>query len=270
MEGIARIAETEGRSILSRLSEQLALLEKRDWELWVIISVTGLLVASGLLAVSYPSAFVLNQSVHFELTVSKSLFLGLLILLVLLNAYLVTRRLEVRRMREQLISTTIQNEFFRLQSFTDPLTEVHNRRSLDETAARFMSHAKRLRRPLSLLMCDVNRFKQVNTRFGHLTGDFLIAEVASLLKTSVRGSDVVIRYGGDEFLIFLPDTSAPGARNVIGRIQERVESWNRGRHLEGFKLSLSMGIGEWSDGKTIDQVLDEADREMYLVKELSN
>lgn len=259
----ARSVENAGPSILCRLSQQLSLIEKRDWELWVIVSLTGVLVSS------FPSAFLLNQSVHFELTVSKPLFLGLLILVVLLNAYLVTRRLEVRRVREQLISTTIQGELLRLQSFTDPLTEVYNRHSLEEISARLISHARRLKKPLSFLMTDVDKFKQVNTRFGHLTGDFLIAEVASTLKGAVRGSGVVIRYGGDEFLLILPDTPAQGARKVIDRIHERLDYWNRGGHLDGFTLGLSMGIGEWSEGKTLDQVLDDADREMYLVKEFS-
>lgn len=268
-EGTTAAGESTGPSILSRLSQQLSAIEKRDWELWVIVSVTGVLVSSGLLALSFPSAFLLNQSVHFELTVSKPLFLGLLVLVVLLNAYLVTRRLEVRRVREQLISTTIQGELVRLQSFTDPLTEVYNRRSLDELASRLISHAKRLNKPLSFVMTDVDRFKQVNTRFGHLTGDFLIAEVASILKGSVRGCDVVIRYGGDEFLIILPDTPRPGAMKVIDRIQERINTWNGDGHLEGFTLRLSMGVGQWSEGKTLDQILDDADHEMYLVKELS-
>jgi diguanylate cyclase (GGDEF)-like protein len=261
-------AETDGKSILARLSGELSSLEKRDWELWLIVSIAGILVSSGLLTISFPAAFFTNQAVHFELTVSKQLFLGLLVLLVLLNAYLVSRRMELRRTREQLISTTIQGELLRLQSFTDPLTEVYNRCSLDDMARRFISHAKRQKEPLSFLMTDVDGFKQVNTRFGHLTGDFLIAEVASILKGSVRGSDVVIRYGGDEFLIVLPDTPAEGAKTVVERISNRLANWNRGKHLKDFTLSLSVGIGEWADGKTFEQVLDDADQKMYSVKSL--
>jgi diguanylate cyclase (GGDEF)-like protein len=110
-----------------------------------------------------------------------------------------------------LISSTIQNELVRLQSFTDPLTEVYNRRSLEEMAGRFISHARRLQGSLTFMLIDVDRFKQVNTQFGHLTGDFVLAEVATLLRSSVRGSDAVVRYGGDEFLIILADTGAQGA-----------------------------------------------------------
>jgi two-component system, cell cycle response regulator len=78
-------------------------------------------------------------------------------------------------------------------------------------------------------MTDTNDFKQINTRFGHLTGDFVLAEIAALLKSSIRGSDVAVRYGGDEFLILLPDTSAEGAGNVAERICLKLEDWNKKR-----------------------------------------
>src|SRR5689334_8627991 len=132
---------------------------------------------------------------------------------------LVTRRLDLRRTRQRLISSTIQNELVRLQSFTDPLTEIYNRRSLEEMAGRFISHARRLQTSLTFMLIDVDRFKEVNTRFGHLTGDFVLAQIAALLKSSVRGSDAVVRYGGDEFLVILADTSASDARRVVERVK---------------------------------------------------
>jgi len=123
-----------------------------------------------------------------------------------------------------------------------------------------------LNNPLTFLMVDVDRFKTVNTRYGHLTGDFVLAQVAALLKSSVRGSDAVIRYGGDEFLIILADTSSPDAHTVVERIAAYVRDWNGAGHLDGFELSLSVGRSEWTDGKTLDQVLDAADRDMYARK----
>ena len=106
-------------------------------------------------------------------------------------------------------------------------------------------------------------FKEVNTKFGHLTGDFVLAEIAGLLKSSVRGSDAVVRYGGDEFLLILADTSPAGAHKVIERTQAYTADWNRAGHLEKFQLSLSIGVAEWTDGKTLDECLDAADRHMY-------
>ena len=232
----------------------------------MIASVTGLLAGAGLLSVIVPAAFMKTDEVHFEITVSRQLVIGLFVLLALLNTYLVTRRLDLRRARQSLISSTIQNELVRLQSFTDPLTEVYNRRSLEDMAGRFISQAKRSGKPLTFMLIDVDRFKEVNTRFGHLTGDFVLAEIAGLLKSSVRGSDAVVRYGGDEFLLILADTSPAGAHKVVERTEAYVADWNKAGHLERFELSLSIGVAEWVDGKTLDEVLDSADRHMYARK----
>jgi diguanylate cyclase (GGDEF)-like protein len=257
---------TQTESVLARLGQRLSQLEKRDWELWLIVSLTGVLVAAGMLAILFPAAFLKNDNVHFELTVSRPLALGLIALVALLNTYLVSKRLEIRRLREEIISSTIQQELVRQQSFTDPLTEVYNRRSLEDIAGRFISHARRLNNSITLLMIDVDRFKDVNTKFGHLTGDVVLADTAAVLKNSVRGSDAVFRYGGDEFLIILADTSRSGADKVIERIRNYLFDWNRAGTLKGFELSLSIGVSEWSDGVTLDELLDEADREMYAAK----
>jgi len=256
------------RDTFSAVTQQLAALEKRDWELWIIVCFAGVLVAVGLLALIAPAAFMKQDQVQVQITVSRQLVVGLFVLFTLLNTYLVTRRLDLRRTRQKLISSTIQNELVRLQSFTDPLTEVYNRRSLEDMAGRFISHARRLRTALTFMLIDVDRFKEVNTRFGHLTGDFVLAEVATLLRSSVRGSDAVVRYGGDEFLVILADTGAVGGGQVIHRLRKYLLDWNGAGHLEGFELSLSVGISEWSDGKTLDEMLDTVDRAMYLDKSL--
>jgi diguanylate cyclase (GGDEF)-like protein len=265
--GTAEKIEHRQQSLLAHLSGELARLEKRDWELWAIVLGTGIVVSAGLLVITFPAAFLGNGGqLHFELNVSKEMFLGLVALLVLFNTYLISKRLELRRVREQSITTTVQSELVRLQSFIDPLTEVYNRRSLDEMAGRYISHARRTETPLSFLFIDADHFKQLNTRFGHLTGDFVIAEIASLLRSSVRGSDAVVRYGGDEFLVVLAATTAVGAETVVQRISQAIDEWNRAKHLDGFTLGLSIGIAEWKDERTMAEVLDEADQKMYSHK----
>src|SRR5690348_13447067 len=116
-------------SVLAKVSRQLAAIEKRDFELWMIVVGTGILVGAGLIAITYPAALMREGNVHFEINVSRELFLGLVALLILFNTYVITRRMDLRRTREAVISGTLQNELIRLQSFTDPLTEVYNRRS---------------------------------------------------------------------------------------------------------------------------------------------
>jgi diguanylate cyclase (GGDEF)-like protein len=268
MKNSARSAQPDQdcENVLANVNRELRKLEKRDGELWLIASVTGILVGTALLAVLLPSAFLKSSSLHFEMTVSKELASGLFVLLILANTYIVSRRIEFRKLRQKTISTTMQNELIRLQSFTDPLTEIYNRRALEELSSRFIGQARRVHTPLSFLLIDVDRFKQVNTRFGHLTGDFVLSEIATLLKGSIRGADAAIRYGGDEFLIALANTNATGARTVVNRIQFALNDWNQSSGLEDFTVSISIGMAEWNDGQTLDELLDLADRLMYEEK----
>ncbi len=261
-------SSTGYQSLLSTVGEQLAELEKRDWRLWLVSAGTGTLLAIGLLALLFRAAFLRHGLLHLDIDISPELFFGFVALLILFNTYVINRRMQLRRMREQVISTTLQGEMVRLQSFTDPLTEVYNRRALDEMAQRFMSHAKRLGKPLTFMMVDVDRFKDVNTRFGHLMGDFVLVEVATILRRAVRGSDAVVRYGGDEFLMILADATFTGGQVVVDRIAGFLAEWNSARHLKNFELTFSIGIAEWVEGKTLDQMLDEADQAMYSTKAL--
>jgi diguanylate cyclase (GGDEF)-like protein len=263
-------SESEPKNVLSKVSTYLAAIEKRDWELWLIVAVTGTVVGAGLLALAFPVAFLTQKSIRMEVEAPRELFFGLVALLILFNTYVISRRVKSLRTRSAIISTTIQSELVRLQSFTDPLTEVYNRRSLDDMATKYMSRAKRLKKPLTFMLIDADRFKAVNSRFGHLVGDFVIAEIATLLRSAARGTDAVIRYGGDEFLVILADSGLQGSNIVGSRITKSVEDWNAEGHLEGFDLSLSIGLAEWSEGKTLDQVLDEADRAMYSTKKATS
>lgn len=253
-------------STLARVTQQLSKLEKRDWELWAIVSITSFLVSASLLAILFHAAFLRKDSIHFELTVSRPLAIGLFVLLALVNTYLVAKRFEVRRLREQLISSTLQNQVIEHQSITDPLTEIYNRRALDRLTENFISHARRRHSPLTFMMLDANSFKQINTRFGHLTGDFVLAELAWVLKSSVRASDAVVRYGGDEFLIILADTNVEGGEHVIDRIHAKIADWNAIGHLEDFQVSVSIGAVEWQEGDTLDELLDGADQRMFAQK----
>ncbi len=258
--------ENKTDSIVAKLSNQLNQLEQRDFEQWVIVVVTGILVAAGFVAILFPEAILRHDAVHFEISVSRELFVGLVVLLVLFNTYMISIRLRLRRSRREVVSTAIQSELLRLQSFSDPLTEVYNRRALDDMLKKYTSRADRLEKPLSFLMIDVDRFREINSRFGHTTGDFVLLEVATLLKSAVRGSDAVVRYGGDEFLVILADSPKENVDIVRNRIDKFVQDWNHGDHLKDFELVLSVGASSWGQGKTIDEIMNEADREMYAVK----
>ena len=258
--------ENKPQSILSTLSRQLAALEKRDFELWLIVVGTGILVGAGLATILFPSVILQKGPVHFEISVSRELFVGLVTLLALFNTYMISSRLKLRRMRGEIISTAIHSELLRMQSLSDPLTEVYSRRMLDDMFRQYTRRADRLKKPLSFLLIDVNDFRTINSRFGHTVGDFVLLEVATILKSALRGSDAVIRYGGDEFLIILADAPLEDIEVVMGRIERYVHDWNQSGHLRDFELVLSVGASQWAGGKTIDNIMNEADQKMYAAK----
>ncbi|MBU0596100.1 sensor domain-containing diguanylate cyclase [Candidatus Bipolaricaulota bacterium] len=150
----------------------------------------------------------------------------------------------------------------------DPLTGLFNRHTLAEILEREVSRAQRYQHPIGVLMIDVNRFKEVNDRYGHALGDEVLKAVAEVLCRSVRDSDVVVRYVGDEFLVLLIETD--GETDVVRErmIQDMAEA-SRTATLLDLPISLAIGTAHWmpQDGESIEATLIEADRRMYEAKE---
>ena len=154
-----------------------------------------------------------------------------------------------------------------MQANHDPLTGVYNRRYFNQVIEQELSRSKRYDRAIGFLMIDVNRFKEINDRFGHQMGDEVLKSVACLLKDAVRGSDLVIRYGGDEFLIVLMEPEGE-CQIVKERIAAAVEERNKTNELIQFPVTLAIGGAKWKPADTlpIEEVLADADRRMYAAK----
>jgi len=154
------------------------------------------------------------------------------------------------------------------QAFRDSLTDTHNRRFFTQMIEQELVRSQRYKHPLAVLMIDVNRFKEINDRLGHQLGDRILQAVASLLKSTLRAADVVVRYGGDEFLILQPETNGDCAES-IDRIQQALDEWNEDSNLIDFPLSLAIGAACWrpSDGRSFMAVVNEADQRMYESKQ---
>ncbi|MFQ5341916.1 MAG: diguanylate cyclase domain-containing protein [Anaerolineae bacterium] len=146
----------------------------------------------------------------------------------------------------------------------DPLTGVYNRYYLNQTLEREIERSRRYGHPIAFLMIDVNRFKEINDRFGHQMGDRVLQAVASLLVEEVRATDIVVRYGGDEFLIIQPETDGE-TDTVKERILGRAARLNETNELVDFPLTLSVGAAFWDPqgDESLEEALGEADRRMY-------
>jgi two-component system cell cycle response regulator len=150
---------------------------------------------------------------------------------------------------------------------TDPLTGLMNRRAFTAAAVREVERASRYRSPLAVLMLDVDRFKLINDKRGHTSGDAVLAAIGKLLGTQLRKLDFVGRWGGEEFTVALPSTDLEGGTIVAERIRSAIAAMTvkDARH-EPVPVTASIGVASYQEGDTVDTLVDRADRAMYVAK----
>ncbi len=222
-----------------------------------------------LFDMSRPSAWVSSRDTTRVLQMSKEVVLALLRashefclnLLVLLSD----------RLRSS--STAISHDMERIRRIeafasVDALTGLHNRRWMTEMFPRELNRSEMGNQPLVAMMVDIDHFKKVNDTHGHLAGDAVLAVVARSIGTSLRPSDMLVRYGGEEFCILLPNTPGDVALTVGERIrlavQARIIDLPDGGHL---KVTISLGASAHKKGDTLETLLQRADRALYQAKE---
>jgi two-component system, cell cycle response regulator len=151
---------------------------------------------------------------------------------------------------------------------TDGLTGLLNRRTLSAQLAARVREAQRYRRPLSLLLLDVDHFKKVNDTHGHPAGDAVLRGVAAVARAQARETDLVARYGGEELAVVLPETDAAGAHAIAERLRAAVEGTAHATEQGSLRVTVSIGVGTWpGGGQTPDELLTTADRAMYRAKQ---
>ena len=150
------------------------------------------------------------------------------------------------------------------QALTDGLTGCFNRRSFDLQLERDLRSAKRLKQPLSLIMLDIDNFKNTNDRAGHETGDAALRMLADSQKAELKGADTAVRFGGDEFAVILPQTNLEGALIVAERLRARVEKTDVPHHGP---MTASFGLATFPiHASSRNQLVVVADRALYNSK----
>ncbi|WP_304608945.1 diguanylate cyclase [Planktothrix sp. FACHB-1365] len=156
-------------------------------------------------------------------------------------------------------------------AMVDQLTQIANRRCFDEILNQEWHRLIREQRPLSLLLCDIDYFKQYNDTYGHSQGDICLQQVAQALQQGVQRSiDLVARYGGEEFVVILPHTDQEGALQVAEKIQEAIQQFNLPHCASAISQRVTMSIGICTIIPTLDRVpldlINAADEALYQAK----
>ena len=171
--------------------------------------------------------------------------------------------------QELLLDLEKSRKDLELQASQDHMTKLYNRRYFSEISTKVMQLAVRNKKPLSVLMLDIDKFKNINDTYGHPVGDEVIISLANTLKDISRQSDIACRFGGEEFLILLPETSAQGAMVIGEKIRKKVEelviSPQNNIHI---KFTISIGVSEFKpdDELNLELSIHRADEALYEAK----
>lgn len=239
-------------------------LERRDWQLWIVAIVAILVFSLGLAGVLLPP-ILWRVPLQAAFPFPVQLFYGFVGLSVLLALYLVERQLTIKRLRRRLVHELLEAELNKQLAIIDHLSGVYNRRYLDDVVAREGEMVRRHNRSLGLVLADIDAFKKVNDRYGLMRGDELLKATAQFLKGKVRSSDMVFRFGGDEFLIILPETTDPAP--VVDRLRQALSEWKLADGPEP-KISLSFGHATWDRSRDFSQALRAADDRLFHEKSM--
>src|SRR5690606_3188696 len=151
-------------------------------------------------------------------------------------------------------------------TIVDGLTQIHNKRYLMETLEREIPRARRHMRPLAVVMFDIDHFKHINDNFGHLAGDFVLKELAHLVKSRLRPDDIIGRYGGEEFCAVLPETALAGAGSIAEDLRRRVEERQFTFEGETMPVTVSLGCSELGGDMDVLLLVKCADERLYDAK----
>ena len=248
--------DTDTQEIRAKLRQ----IEGRTWWSWWHAILVMLLLTGAVVSLSLPSLFR-EADTFFQFNLSLAVR-GLVGLVLLFNVYAIYQQMLIKRLFRQLAEKQAHAELFHRWAMFDPLTGLCNRRFAERHLELEIARSQRYGHPLTVLLIDLNKFKQINDRYGHPAGDLVLKKFAEHLKKAIRGSDLAVRIGGDEFMVLLPECPLGQLQKVLSRLDPLTADW------DGQKIAVTFSVGwkEYESGERPEQLIGAADRALYLNK----
>jgi diguanylate cyclase (GGDEF)-like protein len=256
----ARPVSSSAASDAKELAEERRRIERRDWWTRGYSIFVILLLTFAVISLTLP-AILTGAETIFRIKLTEAVF-GLITLIVLFNIYTIYQEILIKRLRRQLLEKQDHSYVLRNLAMIDPLTGLYNRRFAEQRLAAEVARSERRGHPLTVLTLDLNNFKEINDTYGHPAGDLVLQEFASRLNKVIRGADLAVRLGGDEFLVVLPECTLEQLKLVLDRLSSFELEW------QGQKIPVTFSAG-WKDyemGDRPEEMLARADEALYTSK----
>jgi len=190
------------------------------------------------------------------------LIIGFIVLLNITFIFILRMRLKTA----EHIRLEKTNKQFEELSRKDPLTSISNRRDILEKIFYESIRVERNQKTFSLAICDIDHFKSVNDKYGHECGDYILKKIADTIVSSLRKQDIVARWGGEEFILLLPETNLEGGGIVAEKVRKTISQYEFRYNNKIILISITFGVSEYSIDKSIDGCIKEADKALYRGK----
>jgi diguanylate cyclase (GGDEF)-like protein len=239
-------------------------LDRRQWWLWSSTVLVLMLLTVAIASFAFPALLDKGfgtYSVYLDQAVR-----ALVGIVLVFAVYAIYQQYQIIRIRNQIADQlqalgkveTLTSEVYKLAAL-DQLTGLYNRRSGEQRLAEEMGRAARHGRPFTLLLLDLDDLKQINDRLGHPAGDLLLKQFADRLQRAIRGSDLAVRLGGDEFMVLLPECRV----GEVGRVLARVEGLLVHYEHQQIECRFSRGWTDFRPGETAQELMKRADAALY-------
>jgi len=258
----------EASNLLARtLQGHLRGLERHN--LWLLLSnlLVNLLLVLGLVQLLYPNYLGDLLAYRLSLLHLSMVLFGLVALVFLLNLFAVVQWGSLRRARGHFAEELARRDQAERMSLIDPLTATFDKRYMDEIVPREAARADRQESTLSFVKLGVEGLDAAETNLGFQTGERILKEAAQLLKRVFRPTDILIRYGHNEFLVILPETAKHGALTAVRRLLMKVDEWNKQKLVPGYEMDISVGVADHTKGKDIRDALVAVDTRVQLYRD---